>query len=126
MISSVNPPARYASVVSGERLSKYSTATLLGGTPGLRPGSARATGQGGGEPSGHWADSRMVGLTDSKNPKGSPHPTIRLSDHPTLLIAAATPRRAAGTGGPRAVDRTPVPAGRTRTAPLSAARPPGR
>src|SRR5437762_10892318 len=60
MSSSVRPAARYASAVSGDRLSKYSTATLLRGAPGWRPGSARAARHGGGEPSGHWA---AVGLT---------------------------------------------------------------
>src|SRR3989442_15528692 len=112
MISSVNPPARYASVVSGERLSKYSTATLLGGTAGLRPGLARATRHGGGEPSGHCRpDSRTVGLTDRKTPRASIRPTVRPSDRPTVVIAAATPPRGAGSVDRGAARRIPVSAG---------------
>src|SRR5256885_1036829 len=58
--SSVRPSARYASVVSAERLSKYSTATLFGA--GTLTGRV-AVRHGGGAPSGHWAASRRAAVT---------------------------------------------------------------
>src|SRR3989440_7946796 len=59
--SSVRPSARYASVVSAERLSKYSTATLFGA--GTLTGRV-AVRHGGGAPSGHWAYTLSVEGTD--------------------------------------------------------------
>src|SRR5256886_4409002 len=59
--SSVSPSARYASVVSAERLSKYSTATLFGA--GTLTGRV-AVRHGGGAPSGHWAYTLSAEGTD--------------------------------------------------------------
>src|SRR5947209_891300 len=102
--SSVSPSARYASAVSGDRLSKYSTATLL------EAGAAGRTAprHGGDEPSGHWADSRIVGLTDRKMPRVSIRPAVRRSDRPTVTATptVAIPPPAAGSGGSPGSRRT--------------------
>ena len=100
MISSVSPSARYASAVSGDRLSKYSTATLFGA--GTLTGRV-AVRHGGGAPSGHWAYTLSVEVTDRststtvarRNVTGSPmdRPNLRRSRIPgqrPVAFCAAT------------------------------------
>src|SRR3989442_15484299 len=122
MSSSVRPAARYASAVSGDRLSKYSTATLLRGTADLRPGSVRAARHGGGEPSGHWAwrplyDATTLSCTTRVSARSAPGPPSTALDCPRpFVLSAATLRRGAGNGGSTGGGRTPGTAERTQRA----------
>src|SRR2546422_3551163 len=111
MSSSVRPAARYASAVSGDRLSKYSTATLLRGTADLRPGSVRAARHGGVEPAGHLAwrplyDATTLRFTTRVNARSAPGPpSAALDSPPPVVISAPTPRpggwnRGLAGGGP--------------------------
>src|SRR5881398_3256366 len=95
--SSVSPSARYASAVSGDRLSKYSTATLLG-AGAVEAWDVRR--HGGVEPSGHWAwrplyDARTLSCTtrvSARSALGPPStaldPLDRWSSRPRLLHEA--------------------------------------
>src|SRR2546421_2023961 len=100
--SSVRPSARYASVVSAERLSKYSTATLFGA--GTLTGRV-AVRHGGGAPSGHWARSPLDEVTDSS----SSHTVVRRNvtslrrDGPTYA-ARGSPARPGGLPRPEGVE----------------------
>src|SRR5205807_7648764 len=130
VISSVSPSARYASAVSGDRLSKYSTATLFGATSGVRPGSAPAARHGGGEPSGHWAwrplyDATTLSCTTRVSARSAPGPPSTALDRPRPpVISAATPPRGAGSGGRIGSGRTRVPSAPTKPT-RRAARAPG-
>src|SRR2546428_6202228 len=101
MMSSVRRSARWASAVSRERLSKYSTATLLEAGAAVR--AARR--HGGGEPSGYWAwrplyDATTLSCTTRVSARSALGPPSTVLDRPRpFVIAAATPRPAAGSGG---------------------------
>src|SRR2546425_6706168 len=131
MSSSVRPAARYASAVSGDRLSKYSTATLLRGTADLRPGSVRAARHGGVEPSGHWAwrplyDATTLSCTTRVSTRSEPGPPSTALDRPRpFVISAATRLGAARSVGASGSHRTRATARRTIGERREVARSPG-
>ncbi len=108
--SSVRPSASQTLAVSWERLSRYSTATLLG-----TGRSARASRHGGGEPSGHWAR-RTVGQrdrgTEKARTRSSPVPPSSRPAVPRFIVLPQA--RATRPACARSADR---PAGCRRARP---------